>query len=586
MLFIGIDVGHDYIKIKKCFENQEKKLEFEFIKFKNSPYIPFTFYYDFYQGGIIVHQNTTNLKEENLILSLSSFLEKGINKTQKLHSAAAMQPSEELDYCRIKMKDSDIKMSSDQILTDYFTYVKKNLLSCSEGQEIYAEITTNLNVSTDKIAKLLKCIKASGFQYVDSIEPTLPSLLSALQSPNFCFEKDCQYLVVDVGRSQSRFNLIQYDELEYTELDCFYIDVGMNIILEDIRSLFLEQIHEVSLDVTKEDYGKISEIAEEALFFILEYYGKAKSRVLEYKSYELCLDETSFSEIIIRNFLVEFRQALLKTPQKTKTGRIKAIIPVGGGFRIPELGKFLEITFSSTIIKPETPELLMASGLSTFSLMNYSTHDLKEFNFYRPRDDVSSLPFDVGISTSNDLLDFNIMHVLVEKNTPLPMKVPVQFSYKVKNSEVIKIYLIEGDQIVANQNSLVGKLTVPVKHKLDSLFREVKIQLQIKERFVVDIKVKVDDKISEINYRKTKYSTDKPLTESLENDVKRQTVRAKLAILIKKIQGKYNEVKNLMMKKKMEHIYFKACDFEIYARQKNFDIDILKSKMDELESLK
>ena len=73
---------------------------------------------------------------------------------------------------------------------------------------------------------------------------------------------------------------------------------------------------------------------------------------------------------------------------------------------------------------------------------------------------------------------------------------------------------------------------------------------------------------------------------TIENDFKKQKVRANLAILVRKIQCKYHSIKNIMMKKKMETAYNKACDFEIFAKQKNFDIDILKSKLDELENLK
>lgn len=586
MLFIGIDIGRDYIKIAQASQNENKELIHEYTNFKNSPYIPFTFYYDFYQGGIIVHPNTTNLKEENLILSLSVFLEEEKSANEKTKHSSEKKNTQEVESCRIRMKDLDINISSDQILIDYFQYVKQNLLSCDKNQEIYAEITTNLRLTNNGLSKLLNSIKASGFDNVAATSPTLPSLLPVLQSSKFRFEEKDFYLIVDIGRKQSRFCIVQYINNDYKEIEMFVVNIGIFSILKDIVNLFTEQIFEINMDFTKEDECKISEIAEEALFFIVKYYGKAKSRVYNHKGIELFIDEKSFSEIIVRGFIKDFRTLLLKAMPKSPIPKFKGIIPVGGGLKIPEICKYLENLFNSQIIKLDKSELLLAQGLATFSLMNYSIFDLKEFQFFKPRDNVEAIPMDIGISTSNDLLDYNIMHVLIDREFPLPMKNEVNFAYRVKCSNSIKIYLLEGNEIVANQNSLFRKFTIQPKNEPEVAFREVKIKLKIEKRFVVWIQIQVGSELIEQKFRKTRYSSNKGLTESIETDFKRQTFRAKLAILIKKIQAKYHSIKNTMMKKKMEHIFARACDFEIFAKQRNFDIDILKSKLDELESLK
>jgi len=588
MIYLGIDIGEDFIKITKAKLDQRGEIGFENILFQDSPYIPFSFYYDFYQGGIIKKQTAATRREENPAFELSVFLERDDLPVSKIRSSTFINHSGDGEDSIDKEPRRFLEFSPSEIMTDYFLFIKTELLSCDPGDEIFAEISTNLAINEEKKEWLVNCIKTADYKHAEIVPPVFPCLLSALLVPGFKFEEGQCYMTVDVGREISRKTTIRYLRRGYDVIDRETIPVGTIYISNAVKNLFREQVMEETADVTAEDDLKIAEAADEAIRFILDYYDKPNSRVRLIKGVEVFLDQEAFSNVIVRNFLSELNKYIVRwTPLPANLPKPKVIIPVGGGMHIPDVRRFLNDTFRIKIMEVAQPEMALQRGLALYAVMNFSVINLAVFKAFAARDEVDELPADVGISAQNEFLDFNIMHVLVEKGTRLPMPAPVSFQLTVKAADFTNIVFLEGTRLIAGENTIIQKLQVPIKKVAGAEICRLTLDLQIKERYIIHVNARINnDPPHSFVFRRLRLNSQDSLTETGQQQSKKDNLRAELAILIKKIQGKYNSLKNLMMRRRVEPLYLKASDYEIYAKQKCFDVDVLRGKLDELRNFK
>ena len=102
------------------------------------------------------------------------------------------------------------------------------------------------------------------------------------------------------------------------------------------------------------------------------------------------------------------------------------------------------------------------------------------------------------------------------------------------------------------------------------------------------IKMKVD---SREFFHKFKHVPDPYFFENVQpketetEKVRKRMVRAKIAEIIKKIENRYKGLTNVQLKKRMEHVYQKACDYKVYAKEVKFELAFLQGKLAELEKL-
>ena len=360
-------------------------------------------------------------------------------------------------------------LSNNDLLIIYFTYLFnliKNKYNNISIIKCVITVPSNFNDNERKIIK--NALINVGFIVLYIInEPTAAAVSYGLNySANNC-EK---ILVIDIGGGTTDITLLEKNDLFFQVIDSYgYNDLGGNNITEYILSDILNNndinklLEEKTLNLL--DLWYISQNIKEKLS-ILEIYK------IEINNIEYILSQQRL-EILIKNILIKLKKLLLSI--YNKYNNIDYVILVGGTNNITCIKNIINNIFKNVWTYPDL-ELAVVSGACLYA-------GILENQFISNEQIIllDSLHSSLGV----ELLD-GTFSIIIDKNTPLPIK--KNNKYITNNDNNIKIKIYQGENKIANKNKLISEI---IFNKLsNSAIPIIYIEFKIDINSILYVKVK------------------------------------------------------------------------------------------------
>lgn len=170
---------------------------------------------------------------------------------------------------------------------------------------------------------------------------------------------------------------------------------------------------------------------------------------------------------------------------------IDHIIMVGGSSKMPVVKYFIEHTFRKRVSSVASPDEIVAMGVATYV-------GIKE-----RQDGVSDIvltdicPFSLGVGIVNHSGMKNLMSVIIERNSPLPISRTDNYTTVYDHQERLRFKIFQGEQRYAEDNIMLGEIEVPIPKNLAG-------KESVDVRFTYDINgiLDVEVTVKSIQYRK------------------------------------------------------------------------------------
>lgn len=163
---------------------------------------------------------------------------------------------------------------------------------------------------------------------------------------------------------------------------------------------------------------------------------------------------------------------------------IDHIIMVGGSSKMPVVKYFIEHTFRKRVSNMASPDEVVAYGVATYA-------GIKE-----RKDEVSDIvltdicPFSLGTQIINHSGMKDLMSVIIERNSPLPISRTHTYVTVHDSQERLVFKIFQGEQRYAEDNLMLGEIEVPVpKNRAGQESAEVRFTYDING--ILDVEVKV-----------------------------------------------------------------------------------------------
>jgi len=163
---------------------------------------------------------------------------------------------------------------------------------------------------------------------------------------------------------------------------------------------------------------------------------------------------------------------------------IDHIIMVGGSSKMPVVKYFIEHTFRKRVSNIASPDEVVAVGVATYA-------GIKE-----RKDEVSDIvltdicPFSLGTQIINHSGMKDLMSVIIERNSPLPISRTHTYVTVHDFQERLIFKIFQGEQRYAEDNIMLGEIEVPVpKSRAGQESAEVRFTYDING--ILDVEVKV-----------------------------------------------------------------------------------------------
>lgn len=164
---------------------------------------------------------------------------------------------------------------------------------------------------------------------------------------------------------------------------------------------------------------------------------------------------------------------------------IDHIIMVGGSSKMPVVKYFIEHTFRKCVSSVASPDEIVAMGVATYA-------GIKE-----RQDDVSDIvltdicPFSLGTQIINQSGMKDLMSVIIERNSPLPISRTHNYVTVQDSQERLRFKIYQGEQRYADDNVMLGEMEVPVpKNIAGKESADVRFTYDINGILDVDVTVK------------------------------------------------------------------------------------------------
>lgn len=158
---------------------------------------------------------------------------------------------------------------------------------------------------------------------------------------------------------------------------------------------------------------------------------------------------------------------------------ITQVLMVGGGSRIPAVVNVVSQFFDGVaIVKFTNPEECVAMGacIEAEILDGAVAHAKTDYPH-----SVASAPHSLGVETADGK-----MAVLIAKNSVIPTRKVIEFSTSVDNQSAVFLQVYEGEDAVAKNNTLLGKIMVGVEPAKQGV-PQIKVTFTVSADGVLDI---------------------------------------------------------------------------------------------------
>jgi molecular chaperone DnaK len=130
---------------------------------------------------------------------------------------------------------------------------------------------------------------------------------------------------------------------------------------------------------------------------------------------------------------------------------IDLILLVGGTTKVPLVRKFVEEIFGKLSKELINPDLAVAQGAAIQGGLLNDEFDDNGIMIT----DVS--PYPLGIAIAFDMFHYDIMDILIKRNTIIPKTVEKIYETSYDNQEIVRIEVYQGEDEVASNNNLIDK---------------------------------------------------------------------------------------------------------------------------------
>lgn len=314
-------------------------------------------------------------------------------------------------------------------------------------------------------------------------EPSAAALACRMENQ----DGDTTYMVFDFGGGT----------LDVSIVECFEEVVSVIAVSGDNRLGGVDFDRAIAIYFTKELGKQFSDLPETTKGAILAI-SEACKKELTYKEEvtmqvdcdgicgEVKLDRKlliKISKPIFERMRQPIFQALSDSELTIKD--IDHIIMVGGSSKMPVVKYFIEHTFRKRVSSVASPDEIVAMGVATYA-------GIKE-----RQDDVSDIvltdicPFSLGTQVINHSGMKDLMSVIIERNSPLPISRTHTYWTAHDWQTCLKFHIYQGEQRYADDNLILGEIEVPVPKKLaGEEGAEVRFTYDINGILDVDITVK------------------------------------------------------------------------------------------------
>lgn len=603
MSFIGIDISNTTIHCSRFIYKHPQSFSFDSITFDNSTAIPFSLLYDLYKGPMIVDTTPEGAFQTNYFPSLSYFMLKNQqeileesrakNYRYKIKHGREESSGKEYPLFTVNIQNTLVDKTVNEIMTDYFNYLLANVIQKGDKSvqgPYYAVVTLSKQFKQFSQKIIAAGLYNSGFKSVKFVPNDTAGFLGGINLQPLTIEDNSVFLLVNFGRNELYLSLVRYKDKDFEVMEKEYNrNIGGNKIDESIKELFLEQINEQDPFALDTNTHFLDTMSQEAKVFFSNTADKQAFFKKSFNEILLQLDKETYEEIFLKQVVETFKKLVLAFHKYVnKKYALDSIVCVGGTSNIQQFQRLLEIIFNKRVICLESPEIALARGAAFLSAKYFSVFRLRQFNSINDAHSFKTTPYSLGIATANELLDFTVMHFMVPKGTAIPFDIPKVVILKSGSQANFKVTLLEGDCIVSKQNKMLHQFDISLDQISKEVQQDLKIELLIEEDFIITFRVKVDNRefFQKFKHIPDTYFFEKIQPKELESEkVRKRTVRAKIAEIIKRVETKYRNFSNVQLKKRMEHIYQKACDYKVYAKETKFDLQYLITKLNELEKL-
>lgn len=199
---------------------------------------------------------------------------------------------------------------------------------------------------------------------------------------------------------------------------------------------------------------------------------------------------------------------------------IDEVILVGGSCKMRLVTQFLRQLLQESQIGIIEPDYIIAKGCGVYAGIKERDADIKDTLL------TDICPFSLGTSVvNNDEKGKDLMSVIIERNSPLPVSVENTYYNSRDRQRLIRIDVYQGEALYADDNILLGKMDVLIPPR-------PKNEVEIKVRYTYDINgvLEVDVKVPLTGVEKNMVIVDKELGMSETEVQKRLDALKKLKI--------------------------------------------------------